>query len=504
MSTAMALEAHQIVKRFGGRLANDHATLSLPKGTIHALVGENGAGKSTLCKILFGLLQPDSGEVVIHGQHVRLNSPRDAMRVGVGMVHQHFMLVESLTVAQNVALGHEPRKGPFVDDDAARRLVHNLSERFGLAVEADSCVGDLPVGVQQRVEILKALSQSAQTVILDEPTAVLTPQEVNALFGVLRRLRDEGRSILLVTHKLGEVLALCDSVTVLRAGRTVCCEPVAGATVEKLSAWMVGRSVDLGRKPRTAAVAQKRLSVEDLTVRGPNGRLSLEAVSLDVRAGEIVGVAGVEGNGQTELAHAITGVLRPERGRILIDGHSHALDVRDRRERGLAHVPEDRLTEGLAPSMRVDENSILGRHHHPPFAHRGLMRRRAVQEHCHALVARFDVRPAMPELPIGVLSGGNQQKLLVGRELSSNPRVLLLSQPTRGVDVGAMERIHGAIRAARDQGVAILLISAELSELLALCDVIHVIYRGRLVHTADATATTPERLGPYMVAGGTE
>ncbi|MEW5849052.1 MAG: ABC transporter ATP-binding protein [Myxococcota bacterium] len=497
----LALSAEGISKRYGACTANADANLHVATGTIHALVGENGAGKSTLCKTLFGLIRPDTGEIRIHGEPARLTGPRDAMARGLGMVHQHFMLVPTLSVAENVALGQEPRAGLFIDHQRARADVTTMSERFGLQVDPDALVEDLPVGVQQRVEILKVLHQGARILILDEPTAVLTPPEVESLFAVLRRLKAEGRTVVLVTHKLPEVLALCDAVTVMRAGRTVAEQPTAGLTVDELARLMVGRNVALDRKPRGTTPGEERLVVRELRVRRADGRVAVDGVSLTVRAGEVVGIAGVEGNGQTELADAICGVL-PATGAVLLQGRDvSALDVLARRQAGLAHVPEDRLTAGLVPTMRVSENAVLGKERTPPFSRAGLLSGSAVASLSRALIDAFDIRPPDPAQLAGALSGGNQQKIVVGRELHGDPRVLVLAQPTRGVDVGAIERIHQAILTARDAGLAILLFSAELTELLALSDVIHVMYRGRLVKTVPGDGATEELLGPAMLGG---
>lgn len=501
--TTFALEARDVTKRYGALRANDRASIHVAKGSLHALVGENGAGKSTLCKTLFGLVQPDEGTLCIEEKPVVLTGPAQAMAAGIGMVHQHFMLVPPLTVAENVVLGVEPTRKGLLDHTHAERSVQALADQFGLQVDARARIEDLPVGVQQRVEILKVLHRGARTLILDEPTAVLTPPEVVSLFDVLRRLKAEGRTVLLVTHKLPEVLSLCDAVTVMRAGKTVGEQALAGLGVDDLARMMVGRNVDLSRKPRSVAPGAVHLEVQGLKVRRSDGRLGVDDVSLRVRAGEVVGIAGVEGNGQTELCDAITGVVHVEAGRVLLKGEDiTSLSVRQRRERGMAHVPEDRLAQGLVPSMRAWENTALGLHRKPDLGGWGWLRRNAMKGLCTRLMKDFDVRPTQPALSAASFSGGNQQKLVMGRELHVKPRVLVLAQPTRGVDVGAIERIHAALLAASEAGMAILLISAELTELLSLSDVIHVMYRGRLVHTADGATATPELLGPFMLGGG--
>jgi ABC-type uncharacterized transport system ATPase subunit len=498
---APALEVRGLQKRYGARMANDGVQLCVPAGSVHALVGENGAGKSTVCKALFGLVRPDAGTILIEGREAVLRSPREAMARGVGMVHQHFMLVHGLTAAQNVTLGSEPTRGGLVDAAAARLAVRALSDRYGLAVEPDAPVEELPVGVQQRVEILKALHGGARILILDEPTAVLTPMEVEALFHVLRRLRADGTTVLMVTHKLTEVMAVCDDVTVMRAGRTVAARTVADTTPAELSTLMVGRDVDLSRRPRQTHVGKPLLEVTGLRVAGADGRPRVADLSFTLHEGEVLGVAGVEGNGQSELLEALCGV-RPCQGRVLLGGEDlGAMGVRQRMERGLLHVPEDRLTQGLVPSMSVLANGILGLHHRPPFARAGLLVGAAAAAHAQTLTDAYDIRPPDASLPAAALSGGNQQKIVVGRALSARPRVILIAQPTRGVDVGAMERIHQAILMARDSGAAVLLISAELTELLSLADRLMVLYRGRAVLEADAAQATPQQLGPYMLTG---
>lgn len=500
MGAGAALRAEELCRAFGGRPANDRVTLTVRAGSIHALVGENGAGKSTLCRMLFGLLRPDAGRILVDGVERTFRTARDAMAAGIGMVHQHFMLVEDLSVAENVVLGAEPVHGLRFDLARAVAATEELSRRFGLAVDARAEVGTLAVGVQQRVEILKALYGGARFLLLDEPTAVLTPLEVDALCAVLRRLRDEGRGILVVTHKLPEVMSVADEVTVLRGGRVVGSLPARETSVDALGAMMVGRQVDLSRRPRSSTVGEEVLRVEEIVVRGGDARPRLQGVSLSVRAGEIVGIAGVEGNGQSELLDALCGTRAVSSGRVVLAGEDvTAWSVRRRRDRGLYHVPEDRLAQGLVPAMSVVENAVLGLHHRAPFSRRGVLQHTEAVRAADELIAAYDVRPPDASLAAGSLSGGNQQKVLVGRELSGRPRVLVCAQPTRGVDVGAMERIHGALLAARDSGTALLLISAELTELMTLSDVIHVLYRGRIVHTVEGPRATVETLGPPML-----
>ncbi len=498
-----ALQAQGLAKRYGACVANRDVSLEVAAGSIHALVGENGAGKSTLCKMLFGLVRPDTGQIFRDGRPIKLANARDAMAAGIGMVHQHFMLVDGLTVAENVMLGAEPVVGLALDRRRAQDVVAALSARFGLEVDPSARVENLPLGVLQRVEILKALHRGAKVLLLDEPTAVLTPQEVSALLDVLRRLRDEGRALVLVTHKLPEVMAVSDTVTVLRGGATVGVRQTAHTSAAELTMMMVGRDVDLSRKPRGPVEGAPRLTVSKLGYTDSDGVERLKDITLTVRAGEIVGIAGVEGNGQAQLVDALVGVLPAPGAHIQLDGQSlEGLDVRARRNAGLAHIPEDRLGQGLLAEFSVQDNAVLGWHHAPPFDRNGWRVTAAAQQRAADIIGAFEVRPPNAAAAVGGLSGGNQQKVLVGRELLANPKALVVAQPTRGVDVGAMERIHAAIRQAASNGVAVLLLSAELSELLALCDVIHVLYRGRLVHTVEGARASAEVLGPSMLGGG--
>jgi simple sugar transport system ATP-binding protein len=506
-SAVSAIRLRGVEKAFGPVLANRGADLDVAPGEIHALVGENGAGKSTLLRILSGMYAADAGTMAVNGRDVTGWSTADAIAAGVGMVHQHFMLVPTLTVAENVVLGSEITRGPTLNRAAAEQAVRALSARTGLAVQPDGLVADLSVGEAQRVEILKTLYRGASILVLDEPTAVLSPPEVRELWQVLRVLRDAGGTVVLITHKLDEVIEVSDTITVMRQGKTVARMPTKGATPQAIARAMVGRDValalDAEYPPARGAAhgsAPPLLEVRDLTVPGARRAAAVDHVSFSIAPGEILGVAGVEGNGQTELVEALAG-LRPATGSILLAGRDlTACAVRERGDAGLSHIPEDRHGRGLILDYRVSENLILGRQHR--FT-RGLALDRArIMEHARRLVAAYDIRPGDPELPARALSGGNQQKVVVAREMSRDFRVLLAAQPTRGVDVGAIEFIHARLREARDEGKAVLLVSADLAEVLALADRVAVIYGGRFVAMLPRAAATPEILGPYMMGAG--
>jgi len=485
-----------IQKWFGPVQANADVHLRVFPGEIHCLLGENGAGKSTLMKILYGLYPMDAGEIRVRGRSVTIRSPRDAMDAGIGMVHQHFMLVDDFTVAENVIAGMEPTRGGLIDMARARRRTAEVAQRFGLHVHPDARVEQLSVGQQQRVEILKALVRGAEILILDEPTAVLTPQEADELFHVMRQLKADGKTILFITHKLKETMAVSDRVTVLRGGRVAGTMPASATSPEQLAELMVGRRVMLRVTAPPAQPGPTLLHLDGVTVRGA-GKDRLRSVSLRVRGGEIVGVAGVEGNGQLELEEVIAGWRAPDAGRVRISGRDLAgLGPGRRRRLGLAHIPSDRLRRGLAPSLPVEHNAVLGRHWGQPYARLGVLRTGAVRELVNAVVSRFDVRGGPG--PVKGLSGGNQQKLVVGRELYHNPWVILACQPTRGVDVGAIERIHRELLRMRARGAAVLLISADLDELLALSDRLVVLYEGAIVAEGEASRFTEEELGLLM------
>ncbi len=501
---APAVHLRHITRRFGPVVANDDVSLALEPGQVHALVGENGAGKTTLMRVLYGLIPPDRGTIEVDGRTVHVRRPADAMRLGLGMVHQHFMLVDTLTVAENVCLGREPR-GRFgaLDLAHAERDVTDCAARHRLPVDSRARVGTLSVGEQQRVEILKALIHGARLLILDEPTAVLTPQEVDELFQVLRDLRAEGASIVLITHKLAEVKALADHVTVMRGGRVAGGGAAADLTVERIAEMMVGRPVPPLREREARAPGAPLLEVTGLTVRDDRGLEVVRDVSLRVCAGEIVGIAGVEGNGQHELIECLAGLRRPAtgsaHGTIAIAGsapprHSPAAHARA----GLAHIPSDRLRHGLVPGMSLAENLVLGRQREPSVGRGPMLSPAGLDRRAEPLLRTFDVRPPAPRARAEQLSGGNQQKLVVARELTRGAVVVLAAHPTRGVDLGAIEFIHHRLLAERDAGHAVLLVSSELSEILALSDRILVMYEGRLVHEAARDEADERTLGLYM------
>jgi len=501
------LELREITKRFGEVLANDRVNLAVEPGTIHAVVGENGAGKSTAMRIAYGFYGADSGEVVIDGVARRLASPEDAIRLGVGMVHQHFMLVDTMTVAENVVLGAEPGSRFAVDLAGAEERIRELSRELDLTVDPRARIETLSVGEQQRVELLKALYRQARLLILDEPTAVLTPQDVAELFKVLRRMREQGKTIVIITHKLSEVLAISDAVTVMRDGRVVGRVRTRDTSAAELARLMVGREVLLRVTKGPAmsgASGAPVLAVRDLAVQAADGAPRLAGVSFTVRAGEIVGIAGVEGNGQSELVEALAGLVPRERtsGRIELLGEDvTALPARRRKERGIAHIPEDRHRRGLVLDFDLAENAILGVHDRPPaVAGPGgvWLDRAAILARTGRLLSEFDVRPADPALPARALSGGNQQKLVAGREITLPPKLLLVAQPTRGVDIGAIEFIHRQLIALRDHGCALLLVSAELEEVTALADRLLVLHQGRIAGEVDPAVASAEEIGLLM------
>ena len=504
MAEAPLLELTGITKRFPGVVANDGVDFELAKGEVHALLGENGAGKSTLMNILYGLYHPDEGEIRLEGKRIAIGSPREAIDHGIGMVHQHFMLIPVMTVAENIVLAVEPRRGPFLDLDGAERRVRELSERFGLAVRADARIESISVGMQQRVEILKALYRGAEILILDEPTAVLTPQETEELFAIIRSLQDEGKSIIFISHKLGEVLEIANRITVLRRGKTIETVPREGATKQGLARLMVGREVLLRVDKQPAKPKETLLLVEDLSVLDERGLEAVRGVSLEVKSGEIVGIAGVDGNGQTELVEALTGLRKVAGGRIEVMGDDvTGSSSRDCLDAGLGHIPEDRQRRGLVLDFSLAENLALHDYRLEPDSKWGWLFPKRLLARAKRLLTEFDVRGGGPQTLASSLSGGNQQKVIVAREVSRNPRVLVAAQPTRGLDVGAIEFVHRRLVQERDQGRAILLVSFELDEILSLADRILVVYEGRIAgeYLPDVSE---EELGIAMLGGRKE
>lgn len=493
------LELKNITKTFGNVVANDDVSITVHDGTIHAIVGENGAGKSTIMRIAYGFYEADSGEIFVDGNRVDIRGPHDAIALGIGMVHQHFMLVDTMTVAENIVLGAETGSAVNLDLEKAAGDIRALSDELKLDINPSAMIEDLSVGQQQRVELLKALYRDAKLLILDEPTAVLSPQEVEEFFAILRRMRSQGKTIIIITHKLDEVLAISDEVTVMRDGKVVGFVQTAETSTKDLARMIVGRDVLLRVEKTDAHPHAAVLEVRDLKVRGKHG-LAVDSVSFEVRAGEIVGIAGIEGNGQTELVEALSGLLRSSGGRLYFDGKDVTnRSARELKELGIAHIPEDRHKRGLLLHSDLAENSILGVHYRPPMASAtGFMNSAAIDQRVNEIIERFDVRPPDPTLPARSLSGGNQQKLIIGREFELNPKLLLVAQPTRGVDIGAIEFIHRKLIALRDAGTAVLLVSAELEEVTALADRLLVIREGKIVGEFDPKTTSTEDIGLMM------
>lgn len=503
-----SIAAHEITKRFGSLIANDRVSVEAFAGKVLAIVGENGAGKSTLMNILSGLLQPDGGEIFLDGVPTRFNSPRDAIRAGIGMVHQHFMLIPVFSVAQNVVLGQEPHRGVMFDGAAANRRVSELSDQFGLKLTPTDRIQNLPVGLQQRVEIIKLLYRGSNILIFDEPTAVLTPQESGELFVVLRGLAGQGKTIIFITHKLHEVMAISDHITVLRLGKVVGDLETTGSSPAEITRYMIGHDLMPSVHKESPNLGDPVVQVRDVHARSDRGVEALRGVSFDVRAGEILGIAGVEGNGQSELVEVLTGlrhassgevVVHPDPAREVVITNRSPQKIRDNH---VAYIPEDRRERGLILTYSVADNLIFGIHGKPPFSRWGLLRPRRVMANARRLVPEFDIRPRRADVPVGTLSGGNQQKVVLAREFSESPRLLIASQPTRGLDVGAAQFVHEGLVTKRDQGVAVLLISAELDEIMMLSDRIAVIYEGRIMGIFEAGSVDEQRLGLLMTGGG--
>ena len=502
MTEELVLEMHGITKRFPGIVANDHVDLDVRKAEVHALLGENGAGKSTLMNILYGLYKPDEGEIRLAGEPVVFGSAKDAIRAGIGMVHQHFMLIPVMTVAENIVLGNEPtREGIILDERGAEERVREISKQYGLAVDPTALVSDITVGQQQRVEILKALYRGAEILILDEPTAVLTPQEAGELFEIVGSLRSGGKSIIFISHKLNEVLEIADRITVLRRGKTIETVPREGATEESLARSMVGREVLLRVDKPPAQPGDVMLRVEDLHVLDDRGIAKVNGVSFDVRAGEIVGIAGVDGNGQSELIDAIAGLQKIRSGSVELAGRTYdSASAREMLDAGLGHIPEDRQRRGLVLEFTIAENIALHDYAKSPDAKWGWLFPNRIVQRARRLIREFDVRGGGALSRAGTLSGGNQQKVVAAREIARDPKVLIAAQPTRGLDVGAIEFLHRRLIEERGEGRAILLVSLELDEILSLSDRILVLYEGEIVgeHGADVSE---EEIGLEMLGG---
>lgn len=500
---ALEVDMRGITKRFPGVVADDDVDFSVESGEIHALMGENGAGKSILMSILAGLYQPDEGEIYIRGEKVTFSSPLDAIKSGIGMVFQAFKLFPSLTIAENVIFREEPKRGLLIDRDRAVADVTEISERYGLAIDPHARVDSVPVGVLQRVEIIKALYRDARVLILDEPTAVLTPQETERLFEILRALREDGRTIIFITHKMREVMAISDRVTVLRDGKVAARLITSDTSAEEITQHMTGRNVDLTSTPPANPPGDVVLEVKDLSVPGEGDQPVVAEANLVLHAGEIVGIAGVAGNGQVELAEAIMGLRDTSGGSVSVSGRDvSAASVRVRRELGLSYIPEDRHGVGTAVLADTAANLSMGHHRQPPLLQHGLLNRKRMVTHAKRLIARFGIKVSGPDTLVGTLSGGNLQKVVVARELDHATPILIAEQPTRGVDIGAIESIHKEITDYRDQGGAILLISAELSEILSISGRILVMFEGRIVAELDVSEATEAKLG-LLMAGGT-
>lgn len=497
---APVLELRGITKSFPGVLANDHIDLTVEKGEIHALLGENGAGKTTLMNILYGLYRPDEGEIFVNGQKLDVQSPIDAIKAGVGMVHQHFMLVPVFTVTENVMLGEEYVKaGGILDLKKATEKIHDISNKYNLDIDPDAYISDIPVGMQQRVEIIKLLFREAEILIMDEPTAVLTPQEVDELFNIMHTMIEQGKSIIFITHKLGEVLEIADRITVIRGGKVVGSTTSEESDLNDLASMMVGREVNLIVEKSDSVPGDVILEVENLRVLDPIGAIAVDNMSFSVRAGEVLGIAGVQGNGQTELVRALTGLLQSVDGSVHLCGQDIThLSPRKITEIGSAHIPEDRQKDGLVLGFPVSDNLVLNMYYLEPFSKSIWMDQKEILENGKKLVENFDIRTPTVSTPASNLSGGNQQKVIVAREFSRPIKFLVASQPTRGLDVGSIEYIHERLIQKRDEGCAVLLVSTELDEIMQLSDRIAVVYRGKILGILDAKTATKELVGLLM------
>lgn len=499
--TDIVLELKGITKRFPGVVANDSISFQLKRGEIHALLGENGAGKSTLMSIVFGLYQPDEGEISVNGEHVFIDNPNKAIELGIGMVHQHFKLIEPFTVTENIVLGMEPKKGMKLDIKAASKRVKELSEQYGLDVDPMATIDSISVGMQQRVEIIKTLYRGADILIFDEPTAVLTPQEVGELLEIMDKLVAEGKSIILITHKLKEIMSIADTCTIIRRGKVIETLEVINTNPQELAEKMVGKNVNFKTEKKLATPKESFLEIKDLVVVDANGKNAVDHLSFSLRAGEIVGIAGVDGNGQTELIEALTGMRPIQSGDILLKGTNIAnLSPRIISESGISHIPEDRHKHGLVLDFTVSENIILQTYHHPELNKHGFINKNAMDDMATRLVEQFDIRTPGVDTKVRSMSGGNQQKVIIAREIDKNPQVLIAAQPTRGLDVGAIEFVHKQLINQRDQGKAVLLVSFELEEILNVADRILVLFGGQIVGETTPETTNDQELG-LMMAG---
>ena len=499
---APAVEMRGITKKFGDFVANDTIDLVVEKGEIHALLGENGAGKSTLMNVLYGLYAPTEGAIRIHGKSVDFRGPKDAIEAGLGMVHQHFMLFEPFTVVENIILGEEPTKGVVLDKEEARRRVMELSDRYGLKIDPDDRIENISVGMQQRVEILKALYRDADILIFDEPTAVLTPQEIEELIKILRSLAEEGKSIIIITHKLGEIKALAERCTIIRRGKWIDTVDVASTSEEALAEKMVGREIAFSVYKKPMQLGEEFLKVEGLRVKDFRGVEKLRGLNLEVRKGEIFGIAGVDGNGQSELLEALTGLRPIEGGKIFIGGKDMTQkSPKEIRDAGMNNIPEDRNKRGLVQEFSVAENMILHRFHEMPYAKGGILQDEAIRTHAQGLMESYDIRPRRSDYLAGELSGGNQQKVILAREIDDDPEILIAAQPTRGLDVGAIEYIHKFLVEQRDRGKAVLLVSFELEEVMSLSDRIGILYEGQITKIFRDGEADEKELGYYMAGG---
>lgn len=497
------IEMVGITKVFPGTIANDNVNFELLQGETHVLLGENGAGKTTLMNILYGLYQPEKGEIRVNGKEAKITNPNDAIKLGIGMVHQHFMLVSNFTVAENIVLGIEPKKGLKIDIAKACKDVKEIADKYGFNINPKDIIEDISVGQQQKVEILKALYRGADVLILDEPTAVLTPQEIEELGVIINNLKAEGKSVILITHKLKEVMKMSDRVTIIRRGKVTGTVNTKETNIDQLAELMVGRKVTLVVNKKEAKVGKEILNIENIEAKDHRGIMAVKGVSLTVKAGEIVGIAGVDGNGQTELVEVLTGLRKPESGKITLN----EVDISGKTPRkiadsGVGHIPEDRQKRGLILQYSLFENAVLGTYHKKPFSKGIVMNYNEIRTYCKNIIEEFDVRTPNEEVTAASLSGGNQQKLIAAREIAKDPELLIASQPTRGIDVGAIEYIHKRLVQERDKGKAVLLISLELDEILALSDRIAVMYDGNIVDILDRKDADEKKLG-ILMAGGT-